>query len=65
MTIFANLGPYAVFIVAAYSVTLIVIAGLVAWIVLDHAAQRGILAAFERRGIKRRSQAGKRASKAS
>jgi len=50
-----NLGPYATFIVSAYAVTLVVIAILIAWIVLDHRAQRRFLADLETRGISRRS----------
>ena len=38
-----NLGPHADFIVAAYAVTVFVVAGLVAWVVLDYSAQRAIL----------------------
>ena len=31
-----NLGPHADFIVAAYAVTAFVVAGLIAWVVLDY-----------------------------
>ncbi|HEX5211767.1 MAG TPA: heme exporter protein CcmD [Pseudolabrys sp.] len=51
-----NLGPHADFIVAAYAVTVFVVAGLVAWVVLDYAAQRRILGDLEERGITRRAQ---------
>jgi len=51
-----NLGPHADFIVAAYAVTVFVVAGLVAWVVLDYSAQRRILGALEERGVTRRSQ---------
>jgi heme exporter protein D len=51
-----NLGPHADFIVAAYAVTVCVIAGLIAWVMLDYAAQRRILGGLERRGVTRRSQ---------
>ena len=38
-----SLGPHADFIVAAYAVTLFVVALLVGWVVLDYFAQRRIL----------------------
>ena len=51
-----NLGPHADFIVAAYAVTVFVVAALVGWVVLDYLAQRRILGDFEERGVTRRSQ---------
>jgi heme exporter protein D len=51
-----NLGPHADFIVAAYAITIFVVAGLVAWVTLDYLAQRRILGDLEERGISRRSQ---------
>ena len=51
-----NLGPHADFIVAAYAVTVFVVAAMVAWVVLDHSAQRRILGDLEERGVTRRSQ---------
>jgi heme exporter protein D len=51
-----NLGPHADFIVAAYAVTVFVIALLIAWVVLDHAAQRRVLGDLEERGVTRRSR---------
>jgi heme exporter protein D len=51
-----NLGPHADFIVAAYAVTVLVVAALVAWVVLDYSAQRRILSDLEDRGVTRRSQ---------
>jgi heme exporter protein D len=53
-----DLGPHAVFIVAAYAVTALVIGALIlrAWI--DHRAQVRALAELEARGVKRRSQEG-------
>jgi heme exporter protein D len=51
-----NLGPHADFIVAAYAVSALVVALLIAWVVLDYAAQRRIIAGLEERGIARRSQ---------
>jgi heme exporter protein D len=51
-----NLGPHADFIVAAYAVTMFIVAALIAWIVLDYSAQRRILGDLEQRGVTRRSQ---------
>jgi heme exporter protein D len=51
-----NLGPHADFIVAAYGVTAFVVAALIAWVVLDHSAQRRRLDDLEERGVARRSQ---------
>lgn len=51
-----NLGPHADFIVAAYAVTVFVVAALVAWVVLDYSAQRRILDGLEERGMTRRSR---------
>ena len=50
-----DLGPHADFIVAAYAVALFVVAGLIAWVALDYAAQRRILGDLEERGVTRRS----------
>jgi len=51
-----NLGPHADFIVAAYGVTAFVVAALIAWVVLDHSAQRRTLGDLEERGVARRSR---------
>jgi heme exporter protein D len=51
-----SLGPHADFIVAACAVTVFVVAGLIAWVVLDYAAQRRVLGDLEERGITRRSR---------
>ena len=50
-----SLGPHADFIVAAYAVTLFVVALLIAWVVLDYSAQRRVLGDLEERGVTRRS----------
>jgi len=50
-----DLGPYAGFIISAYGVATIVVAALIVWVTVDHAAQRRALAELERRGITRRS----------
>ena len=51
-----NLGPHADFIVAAYAVTVFVVAGLIAWVVLDYSTQRRILGDLEEHGVTRRSR---------
>jgi len=52
-----DLGPHAGFILAAYAIALAVVAGLIAWIVLDHRAQLRVLDDLERAGVTRRSAA--------
>jgi heme exporter protein D len=44
------------FIIAAYAVTAFVVAALIAWVVLDHSAQRRILGDLEEQGVTRRSR---------
>ena len=51
-----NLGPHADFIIAAYAVTVLVVAALVVWVALDYSAQRRVLSDLEDRGVTRRSQ---------
>ncbi|HXZ21636.1 MAG TPA: heme exporter protein CcmD [Pseudolabrys sp.] len=51
-----NLGPHADFIIAAYAVTVFVVAAVIAWVVVDYSAQRRILGDLEERGVTRRSQ---------
>ncbi len=53
-----NLGPHADFIIAAYAVTAFVVAGLIAWVILDHLTQQRILDDLEERGITRRARKG-------
>ena len=50
-----DLGPHADFIIAAYAVAALVVATLIAWVALDHRAQKRRLASLEARGITRRS----------
>jgi len=50
-----DLGPHAGFIIAAYGAATVVVLALVAWVLLDYAAQRRILRDLEARGITRRS----------
>ena len=51
-----DLGPHATFIVIAYVAATLVVIGLVAWILADHAAQRRLLADLEARGVTRRAK---------
>lgn len=51
-----NLGPHADFIIASYALTAFVVAAMVAWVVLDHSAQRRALEDLEERGVMRRSR---------
>jgi heme exporter protein D len=51
-----SMGPHADFIIAAYTVVVVVLALLIGWIVADYAAQRRILGDLEQRGVTRRSQ---------
>lgn len=53
-----NLGPHADFIIAAYALTVFVVAALTAWIVLDYSTQRRLLGDLEGRGVTRRSRRG-------
>jgi heme exporter protein D len=52
-----NLGPHAAFILAAYAAAIVVIATLIAWIVLDHRAQKRLLGELDQQGVTRRSAA--------
>ena len=52
-----HLGPYAAFIIAAYAAAFVVLAGLIAWVVLDFRAQRRLLGDLEAHGVTRRSAA--------
>jgi heme exporter protein D len=51
-----NLGPHAGFIVTAYAAAIAIVAGLIAWIVLDRRHLTRMLDAFEAQGISRRSE---------
>jgi heme exporter protein D len=50
-----DLGPYTGFILAAYAVFIGIVLVLIAWVQIDHRAQRRRLAELEARGITRRS----------
>jgi heme exporter protein D len=51
-----SFGPHADFIIASYALTAFVVAALIAWVVLDHLAQRRMLGELEERGVTRRSR---------
>ena len=57
-----DLGPHAAFIVTAYAAAAAIIAGLIAWVLLDHRLQRRKLAELEARGVTRRSEPARPAS---
>ncbi|MET0596589.1 MAG: heme exporter protein CcmD [Mesorhizobium sp.] len=50
------MSAHALYVAAAYGLSALGIAGLVAWIVFDGHMQRRAYAALERRGVRRRSQ---------
>jgi heme exporter protein D len=50
-----DLGPHAIFILAAYGVTFVAVAALAFVIVEDDRKQRRLLAELDKRGIRRRS----------
>ena len=50
-----DLGPHALFILAAYGVTFVAVAALALAVVADDRKQRRLLADLDRRGIRRRS----------
>jgi heme exporter protein D len=54
-----DLGPHALYIWASYAVVALVLAGLVAWLVLDGRQQRRLLDELDARGIRRRSDRGR------
>lgn len=49
-----DLGPHAVFIWLSYLVTVLAIAGLIGWLVLDGRRHGRRLADLEARGVRRR-----------
>jgi heme exporter protein D len=51
------LGPHAVFIIAAYAATILVVGGLIAWVMVDFRAQKRVLGDLEAHGVTRRSAA--------
>jgi heme exporter protein D len=55
MGLIVDLGPHAAFIWSAYGVTVLALAGLIAWLVADGRAQERRLAGLAARGVRRRS----------
>ncbi|WP_296744963.1 heme exporter protein CcmD [Mesorhizobium sp.] len=49
------MSAHALFVTAAYTITAIVLAGLIGWILLDQRARKRQLAALEAAGVRRRS----------
>ena len=50
-----SLGPHAVFIWSSYAAVALGMAGLVTWLYVDGRKQKGALADFEARGVRRGS----------
>lgn len=50
-----GLGPHAGFILASYGVTVAVILGLIAWVLVDYRRQKALVADLEARGGGRRT----------
>jgi heme exporter protein D len=53
-----DLGPHVAFILWAYAIAAVVLAGLIGWLIADGRAQERRLADFAARGITRRSDSG-------
>lgn len=51
-----DLGPHADFIVIAYSLAVLIVGALIAWVLIDYRAQKRNLDGLEARGVKRRSE---------
>jgi heme exporter protein D len=51
-----DLGPYAAFIVSAYAAAIAIVAGLVAWVVLDRRHLLRLMQQMEASGMSRRSE---------
>ncbi|MFN3347846.1 heme exporter protein CcmD [Pseudorhodoplanes sp.] len=50
-----DLGPHAIFIVASYAATAIILAFLIGWIMIESRTLRRTIAELDARGITRRS----------
>ncbi len=46
---------HAPFIIGSYAAVVVVVAGLIAWLIIDARRQRRLLADLDARGVKRRS----------
>jgi len=49
------MSAHALYVTAAYSITALVLAGLIGWILLDQRARKRELAELEAAGVRRRS----------
>jgi heme exporter protein D len=56
MTAATTLGPYAAFNLTAYAAAIAIVAGLVAWVMLDRRRLIRLIAEVEAKGITRRSR---------
>ena len=53
------MSAHALYVATAYGVSILVIAGLIGWVLLDQAARKRELAELEAAGVRRRSEKGK------
>jgi heme exporter protein D len=53
-----DLGPHWAFIVTAYALMIVIVAGLIGWVLVDHRLQVRTLTDLEARGLRRRSNRG-------
>ena len=53
------MSAHAIYVTAAYGVSILVLAGLIAWVLVDQRGRKRDLAALEAAGIRRRSDAAK------
>jgi heme exporter protein D len=51
-----DLGPHAGFIVTAYAVAIVIVAGLIVWVVLDRRHLARTVDELEGKGVTRRSE---------
>ena len=51
-----DLGPHACFIVIAYAVAIVIVAGLIVWVMLDRRHLSRAVDELEAKGITRRSE---------
>ena len=53
------MSAHAIYVTAAYGVSILVLAGLIAWVLVDQRGRKRDLAALEAAGIRRRSDVAK------
>lgn len=49
------MSPHALYVFAAYAITVVAVAGLIGWLLVDQRARKRELAELEAAGIRRRS----------